>query len=595
MNKTEIIAEVACIHEGEKDYIFKLIPLIKESGATAVKFQCFDPEEVVSKEHPDYDYLKKISFNQEEWHEIISFSFDLGLHTYIDYSGNFSLQLINNLKKYLFGIKINSSEMQNKFALEKIKDFENPLLVSCSGSNLLEIIDVLELFSNNRNITLMHGYQSFPKDFNKIGGPPVSPLKFNELDLQKIKELKNTFPQYRIGICDHLDGSSKDAIDIPSYAIVAGANVIEKHVTLNREDKREDYFSALEPSEFFAMVKKIKYAEDILGSKNITISLKEKKYIEEMKKSLFANQEIKKNQKIYEKNTILKRDGKFKSSINIFRSLNKKLNINKIPNTFITNSDLKNKIGIFCNSRLSSNRLKNKALLSFYKGMTTLGYLLNRLNSYEGNIGHLALATTSSTEDDKLVEIASKMKIDYFRGSTEDVMGRMVKCAEHFKWDTIVRVTGDDQFISCEHIEEALRYHLANNYEFTRIEGLPVGMACEIIEYKTVKQIHRFINDRSQTEHLTWFLDNDWICKNGILKLDLDNRLRKFRVTLDYEEDYVLMKSIANECHSKYGDQYLKSNHIFNELININPKWTHDEKLWTIRREDIDTSITYLK
>ena len=66
-------------------------------------------------------------------------------------------------------------------------------------------------------------------------------------------------------------------------------------------------------------------------------------------------------------------------------------------------------------------------------------------------------------------------------------------------------------------------------------------------------------------------------------------------MTLDYEEDYVLMKSIANECHSKYGDQYLKSNHIFNELININPKWTHDEKLWTIRREDIDTSIKYLK
>ena len=81
MNKTEIIAEVACIHEGEKDYIFKLIPLIKESGATAVKFQCFDPEEVVSKEHPDYNYLKKLlkgeshSFETEgiskrEWAEL---------------------------------------------------------------------------------------------------------------------------------------------------------------------------------------------------------------------------------------------------------------------------------------------------------------------------------------------------------------------------------------------------------------------------------------------------------------------------------------------------------------------------------------------
>ena len=89
MTNIEIIAEVACIHEGEKEYIYELIREFKKKGATAIKFQCFEPNEVVSHSHPDYEYLKKISFSEKEWLEIFSFCNKNKIKVYIDYSGNF--------------------------------------------------------------------------------------------------------------------------------------------------------------------------------------------------------------------------------------------------------------------------------------------------------------------------------------------------------------------------------------------------------------------------------------------------------------------------------------------------------------------------
>lgn len=595
MAKIEIIAEVACIHEGEKEYIYELIREFKKNGATAIKFQCFDPNEVVSHSHPDYEYLKKISFSKKEWIKIFSFCFKNKMKVYIDYSGDFSIKLINESKKFIHGIKINSSEMQNRNSLNKLLNFDFPLLISCSGSSVLEIIDVLDLFSSHEKITLMHGYQSFPKNFDDKGGSPKFPLNHKEQNLNKIKELKNIFPQFDVGLSDHIDGSTQDAIDIPSYAIIAGATIIEKHVVIDRKEKREDYFSALVPKDFLEMVNKINHVREILGPENIHIDLKEFDYIREMKKNLVSNNEIKINQTIDDSDVIMTRDGNFENSLNMFRALNKKVNRNIKKNHIISNYDLQNKIGIFCNARVSSSRLKNKALLPFYKNWTTLGYLLNRLKIYDGDIGHLVLATTNLPEDEALVEIASKNNIDYFKGSSEDVMGRMVSCAEYFGWDIIVRVTGDDQFVSCESIEEAIAYHQKNNYEFTRVDGLPVGMSCEIIEYKTIKKIHNHIQDYSKTEHLTWFLDNDWICKNGVLKLNLKKELANFRLTLDYNEDYELMKSIAKICHENYGEGYIESKNIFTELLRIKPKWKHNDNLWILKREDINTSMRYIR
>ena len=172
-------------------------------------------------------------------------------------------------------------------------------------------------------------------------------------------------------------------------------------------------------------------------------------------------------------------------------------------------------------------------------------------------------------------------------------MGRMGECSEHYNWDIIVRVTGDDLFISCEYIEIAKKFHLKNNNDFTTIKGLPIGMACEIIDAKSLKKIHKCVVNKNQTEYLTYFLNSDHICKNGKLIAYENNNYKKLRLTLDYKEDYQLMKILLKKLKEKYGDRYHTTDEVIQELIILNPKWLHREELTKFKQSDIDTSLIY--
>ncbi len=172
-------------------------------------------------------------------------------------------------------------------------------------------------------------------------------------------------------------------------------------------------------------------------------------------------------------------------------------------------------------------------------------------------------------------------------------MGRMVQTADAFGWDVLVRVTGDDLFVSCEYIEKALRYHLEKSLDYTRIRGLPVGMACEVIDVRTLGRIHRAVVNRKQTEHLTWYLDSKWICRNGILEAEPEHRHQRFRVTLDYTQDYELMRTIACKCHAVQDDFYVSTEQIIHTLVDMDPEWKDSENLWLLRREEVNTALVY--
>ena len=259
----------------------------------------------------------------------------------------------------------------------------------------------------------------------------------------------------------------------------------------------------------------------------------------------------------------------------------------------LTEALVQQTIGVFCNARLSSSRLPEKALLPFFEEYTTLGYLLKRLVAYPGEIGQVVLATTIEPEDDALAAIARSLSVPSFRGEPEDVMGRMVQTAQAFDWDVLVRVTGDDQFISCEYIEKALHYHLSNSLDYTRVEGLPVGMACEVIDVPTLQRIHRVVLNRNQTEHLTWYLDSEWVCRNGILQAEPEHRFGNFRVTLDYKQDYELMREVADRCHAGQDEFYIGIDQIIQALNELNPEWIQQEELWPLRRDEVDTKLIY--
>jgi N,N'-diacetyllegionaminate synthase len=589
----QCVAEFACIHEGDRDYLLRLAHAMREAGASAVKFQIFDPDEVVSRDHPDYAYFKRIAFSADVWNDIITACSEMRLGVWVEVSGPFSLRVVCSAKDQVQAVKIHSADIDNPVVLDGVRELGLPIAVGTGGTPLIDLFDLFDRLGPEHETIVLHGYQSFPKLADAPGGPPAQGIHLNELELWKIPKLARIFPRARIGLSDHLAGDDPAAIQVPSLAVSLGAQVIEKHVTLHRAERREDYYSALEPQEFALMVRGIEQAVAAVGQDQRIFLPPERGYQEEMKRTVIAVQPLDAGQPISAQELALVRDGSYHGSMRALRAIGRQPAAPLAPGTHLTQALFTQRIGVFCNARLASSRLPRKALLPFYDRYTTLGYLLKRLISYPGRIGQVALATTVRSEDDALETLAGEIGVPCFRGEPEDVMGRMVQTADAFGWDVLVRVTGDDQFVSCEYIERALAHHLEHSLDFTRTTGLPIGMDCEVIDVRTLRRLHRAITNRRQTEHLTWYLDSDWICRNSLLQADPEHRGERFRLTLDYQEDYDLMREVARRCHEGRSAFYISTETILKTLTEMNPSWVHRETLWALQRQQVDTSLVY--
>ena len=588
------IAEFACIHEGDRDYLLQLASAVKGAGANAVKFQIFDPDEVVSPDHPDYAYLKSIAFSLNAWVDIIRACHDMGLAVWVDASGRFSLDVVEKAGNLVAGLKIHSADIGNPVVFEGVQRTGLPIAIGCGGTPLIDIFELLDAIGPEREIVLMHGYQAFPKLEGAKGGPPAQGVDTDDLALWRIGQFARTFPDARVGLSEHLAGTHPLAQLAPALAVAQGATVIEKHVTLDRAEQREDYFSSLEPAEFQSMVEITNAAAVAVGKQNLSLGLSETGYQREMKRGVRAAHPLKQQVAMTLNDVNLIRDGAYSCSARATRIFGRELDLDVAADEMLTEQHMARNVGIFCNARLASTRLPGKALLPFHGDLSTLGYLLTRLKSYPGEIGQIVLATTHLEEDDALARIADKVGVPSFRGEPEDVMGRMVQTANAFNWDVLVRVTGDDQLVSCEYIEKALRYHRENSLDYTRIAGLPIGMACEIIDVATLRRIHAGVTNLQQTEHLTWYLDSEWTCRNDVIEAAPEHQAEQFRVTLDYQEDYELMREVARRGHETQDDFYVTIDRLIEILRDINPAWTHHDELWTLKRAQVDVGLRYL-
>ena len=102
-------------------------------------------------------------------------------------------------------------------------------------------------------------------------------------------------------------------------------------------------------------------------------------------------------------------------------------------------------IGIIIQARMSSKRLPGKVLKKI-NGKPVLEIMLNRLEKIKNKF-KIIVATSYTKEDEKIVQLCKRLKSDYFRGSLNDVMQRYIKCAKNYKFEHIVRLTGDAPLI----------------------------------------------------------------------------------------------------------------------------------------------------
>ena len=147
----------------------------------------------------------------------------------------------------------------------------------------------------------------------------VSEYPAQKPNLKLIKILKDRF-KINVGYSDH----TKDTLT-PALSVIAGANMIEKHFTYNKNQKISDHHFSLNPQELKEMTRNIIFAFDSLGKKEKKISLKEKKLQFFARKGLYLNKNKLKGQKITKNDLILLRpEGQIKLN-----------NYHKIVNKFL--------------------------------------------------------------------------------------------------------------------------------------------------------------------------------------------------------------------------------------------------------------------
>lgn len=301
-----IIAEAGVNHNGSLEMAKKMVLAAKEAGVDYIKFQTGIPEKVISKfaEMADYqktnvgvkesqlDMVRKIMLPKDEFQELKEYCDQQDIKFM---STPFDLTSIDVLKPLGMDYwKIPSGEITNLPYLRKIARLHQPVILSTGMSCLGEIEDALRVLTEEglekEQISLLHCNTEYP-------------TPFEDVNLKAMLTLKECFG-VRVGYSDHTKG-----IEVPIAAVAMGAEIIEKHFTLDKTLPGPDHVASLEPQELKAMVDSIRNIEKAKGTGIKQVSSSEKKNIAIARKSIIAARDIKAGETFTEENLTVKRPG----------------------------------------------------------------------------------------------------------------------------------------------------------------------------------------------------------------------------------------------------------------------------------------------
>ena len=304
-NSPFIIAEAGLNHNGDLEKALEMISIAKNAGVDAVKFQTFKAHEIVEDTELTYSYksqgkeitesmykmFKRCEFSKKEWYEIKKKCDDEKIIFLSTPQNRSDLDLL--LEIGISAIKVGSDDF---VSLPLLKDYAStnlPLILSCGMSNLSEVFESLNVvgaFKNYPTILLLttSQYPTPPEDVN----------------LRKLQTLSSAFPMIPLGFSDHTIGTTA-AVN----AVALGAQVFEKHFTLDHDLPGPDHWFAAEPNELKIYVKTIKESFVMLGSEIVRPTPTEEEIKNSCRRSVTALENISKGSSLTITNIGLRRPG----------------------------------------------------------------------------------------------------------------------------------------------------------------------------------------------------------------------------------------------------------------------------------------------
>ena len=197
-------------------------------------------------------------------------------------------------------------------------------------------------------------------------------------------------------------------------------------------------------------------------------------------------------------------------------------------------------------ARMTSSRLPGKVLLESGINKPLLLCLIERIKKVK-NIHQILVATTTNKYDDKIIEFCKDNNIDFYRGSEDDVMGRVLNASLKFKVDIIVEITGDCPIIDPEIISLVLNTHLENKCDYTsncNFRSYPDGMDVQVFSTKTLYNSYKLAKTKLEKEHVTLEIRKSSKYSKINLVAPQDYFFPDLGLTLDEKGDYLLISSL---------------------------------------------------
>ena len=272
---TFVIAEIGINHNGSIKIAKELIDVASDAGCDAVKFQKRTVELVYSKEELDKPRDSPWGTTNREQKYGIELSFDdyIEIDKYckrkkiIWFASCWDKKSVDFMEQFNpVCYKIASAILTNNSLLKYTKDKERPIILSTGMSTLEQIKKAVKILGED-NLIILHCTSTYPS-------------KPSELNLKVIPEFKKNFNS-PIGYSGHEIGV------FPSVAaVLMGACVVERHITLDRSMYGSDQAASLEPQGLKRMVRDIRLVPQIMGDGIKKVYDSEKPIIEKLRKNI---------------------------------------------------------------------------------------------------------------------------------------------------------------------------------------------------------------------------------------------------------------------------------------------------------------------
>jgi spore coat polysaccharide biosynthesis protein SpsF len=227
--------------------------------------------------------------------------------------------------------------------------------------------------------------------------------------------------------------------------------------------------------------------------------------------------------------------------------------------------------GVFIPIRLESERLPKK-IIKLVGDKPILYYMLDRIikSKFIKSKKNIVICTTKEQSDNPLEKIVNNYGASIFRGAKDDLIDRFYNANKIFNFKNILLIDGDDPLIFPEHLDLVLSEQKKSKFDCVYTSNLPFGLNIKSVTYNAINKVYKnYLSKKNDTGFGLYFTNTYMIKSKKIFKFKINNLLLKARLTLDYSEDFDLIKKIINELYIGINSNY--SFKVFQKYIVENP------------------------